>query len=105
LGAGVLTAPSAADLASIWPALAFLTLGGVLAAMVFWNWGNRIIGALNSMLLLNLIPVVTFLIRFAQGERFGAAEIAGVGMVVGALLANNLYLRRKSRAAQAAAAR
>jgi drug/metabolite transporter (DMT)-like permease len=105
VGAGVLTVPSAADLASIWPALAFLTLGGVLAAMVLWNWGNRIIGALDSMLLLNLIPVVTFVIRFAQGERFGAAEIAGVAMVVGALLANNLYLRRKSRAAQAAAAR
>jgi drug/metabolite transporter (DMT)-like permease len=105
LASGVLTLPAPAALAGIWPSLAFLSLGGVLAAMVMWNWGNRIIGALNSMLLLNLIPVVTFVIRFAQGERFGAAEIAGVAMVVGALLANNVYLRMKSRAAQAAAAR
>jgi drug/metabolite transporter (DMT)-like permease len=100
---GRIAVPSAAGVASVWPELAFLSLGGVLAAMVGWNWGNRIIGALNAMLLLNFLPVVTFLIRFAQGERFGAAEIFGVALVVGALAANNLYLRAKSRRQAAAA--
>ena len=65
--------------------------------MILWNWGNNAIGALNTMLLLNLLPVVTFAIGFAQGARFSAAEIFGVAMVVGALAANNLYLRAKRR--------
>jgi drug/metabolite transporter (DMT)-like permease len=99
---GVIATPTAAAVASLWPELAFLSLGGVLVAMVVWNWGNRIIGSLNAMLLLNLLPVVTFVIRFAQGARFGAAELAGVALVVGALAANNLYLRAKGRRARAA---
>jgi drug/metabolite transporter (DMT)-like permease len=103
VAARVVAVPTAAAVASVWAELAFLALGGVLAAMVGWNWGNRIIGALNAMLLLNFLPVVTFLIRFAQGERFGAPEIAGVALVVGALAANNLYLRAKSRRQAAAA--
>ncbi len=105
VAAGVLVVPSAAALGSVWPEVAFLTLGGVLVAMIVWNWGNRIIGALNAMLLLNFVPVVTFVIRYAQGERFGAAEIAGAALVVGALIANNVYLRRAPPRVQAAAAR
>lgn len=74
--------------------LAFLALGGVLLAMICWNAGNKRIGALNSMLLLNLVPVVTFAMRFLQGQRFLPAELAGAALVIGALAANNLYLRR-----------
>jgi hypothetical protein len=48
--------------------------------------------------------VVTFAIGFAQGARFAAAELAGVALVVGALAANNLYLRAKRRPAPASAA-
>jgi uncharacterized membrane protein YciS (DUF1049 family) len=45
------------------------------------------------MLLQNLVPVIVFAIRFAQGERYVAVELAGAGLVIGALIANNLYLR------------
>jgi hypothetical protein len=55
------------------------------------------------MLVLNLLPVVTFAIGFAQGARFATAELAGVALVVGALAANNLYLRAKRRAGVAPA--
>jgi drug/metabolite transporter (DMT)-like permease len=105
VAAGVLASPSVAALATVWPELAFLTLGGVLVAMIVWNWGNRIIGALNAMLLLNFVPVVTFVIRYAQGERFGGVEIAGAALVVGALIANNVYLRLAPPRRQAAAVR
>jgi drug/metabolite transporter (DMT)-like permease len=105
VAAGYLHVPTAEAAVSVWPELAFLSLGGVLAGMIFWNWGNRIIGALNAMLLLNFVPVVTFVIRFAQGERFVAAELAGVALVVAALVANNVYLRAARRKDQAAAAR
>jgi hypothetical protein len=48
------------------------------------------------MLLGNLVPVVTFAIRIMQGYRFATIELAGAGLVVAALIANNLYLQRRS---------
>jgi drug/metabolite transporter (DMT)-like permease len=90
---GVSRVPSAGEVASVAPQLAFLALIGVLAAMILWNAGNQRVGALNAMLMLNLMPVIVFAIRFAQGERFFPVELAGAGLVIGALIANNLYLR------------
>lgn len=94
---GVARVPSAAQAAAVAPQLAFLALLGVLAAMLLWNAGTRRIGALNSMLMLNLMPVIVFAIRFAQGERFLPAELLGAALVIGALIANNLYLRAQQR--------
>jgi len=54
------------------------------------------LGALNAMLLGNLVPVVTFGIRILQGYRFDTIELAGAALVVVALIANNLYLRAPS---------
>jgi len=61
--------------------------------MICWNAGIQRIGALNSMLMLNLLPIVVFAIRFFQGHRFEPVEFTGAGLVIGALAANNLYLR------------
>jgi drug/metabolite transporter (DMT)-like permease len=85
--------PAMAELESIGWHLAFLSFAGVFLGMIWWNAGTQRIGSLNAMLLLNLIPVVTFVIRYFQGHRFAAAELAGGAMVIGALIANNLYLR------------
>jgi hypothetical protein len=48
------------------------------------------------MLMLNLVPVGVFAIEAALGRSFAAIELAGAGMVIGALAANNLYLRGAS---------
>jgi drug/metabolite transporter (DMT)-like permease len=101
---GVSRVPSAGAIASVAPQLVFLALVGVLAAMILWNAGNQRVGALNAMLMLNLMPVIVFAIRFAQGERFLPVELAGAGLVIGALIANNLYLRA-SHARRATSAR
>jgi hypothetical protein len=45
------------------------------------------------MLMLNLIPIGVFGIEAALGRSFAAIEIVGALVVVGALVANNLYLR------------
>lgn len=92
--AGVATLPSAAQLASVWWQLAYLTVGGIVVSMICWNWGNQRIGALNTMLLLNAVPVVTFATGLAQGHRFEPIELAGALVVIAALVANNFYLRR-----------
>jgi drug/metabolite transporter (DMT)-like permease len=88
--------PGWTALRSVGVELAFLALAGVLASMICWNAGTRRIGVLNAMLMLNLVPVIVFAIGFAQGRRFEPVELAGAGLVVGALAANNLYLRRKA---------
>ncbi|MCM5570504.1 DMT family transporter [Burkholderiaceae bacterium FT117] len=75
--------------------LAYVSLIGVVLAMFMWNFGARRIGAVNAVLLLNLMPVVTFAFRAAEGASFRTSEIVGAAIVVGALVANNLYLRRR----------
>lgn len=97
--AGAAHLPDMATLGAVAPHLLFLSLCGVVLAMLLWNFGNARIGALNSMLLLNLMPVETYLIRYWQGARFNWADWLGAGMVVGALAASNLRERhRMSRA-------
>jgi drug/metabolite transporter (DMT)-like permease len=91
---GLARAPTWHELASVGGELLFLTLGGVLLAMICWNAGAQRIGALNSMLMLNLVPIIVFTIGFLRGQRFLAVELAGAGLVIGALAANNIYLRR-----------
>jgi drug/metabolite transporter (DMT)-like permease len=93
---GLARVPTPAEMGTVAPQLAFLAVGGVMLSMLCWNAGTRRIGVLNAMLLQNLVPVIVFAIRFAQGERYVAVELAGAGLVVGALAANNLSLRRKS---------
>jgi drug/metabolite transporter (DMT)-like permease len=95
---GVARVPGPSALATVAGELAFLALAGVLLAMICWNAGTRRIGALNSMLLLNLVPIVVFVIGFLGGQRFEPVELAGAGLVIGALAANNLYLRYARRA-------
>lgn len=75
--------------------LLFLALIGVLVAMYGWNAGSRILGPTNAALFTNLIPVVTFAIRFVQGYRFSLIEIFGACLVIAALLTQNLANRRR----------
>jgi len=89
--------PGVAEINSVGWELLFLSLGGVFLGMIWWNAGAARIGSLNAMLLLNLVPVMTFAIRYAQGHRFATAELAGGAMVIAALIANNVYLRLKQR--------
>ena len=96
VGAGLLTHPSAADWLAVKWELLFLAFVGVLAAMFTWNIGARRIGALNAMLFINLIPVVTFMIRYWQGYRFETAELIGAAMVITALSTQNIVMRYKA---------
>jgi drug/metabolite transporter (DMT)-like permease len=92
--AGHASVPAAATVVSIGWELVYLALFTTVIAVLFWNMAIGYLGALNTMLLGNLVPVVTFAIRILQGHRFEAIELAGAGLVVAALVANNLYLRQ-----------
>lgn len=91
---GSVELPTAATIAPVGWQLAFLTFLTAFVGVLFWNNGIRMIGPLNAVLFGNLVPVVTFAIQVAQGHRFTALEFSGAALVVGALAANNLFIRQ-----------
>jgi drug/metabolite transporter (DMT)-like permease len=92
---GYTTVPAGVTVISVAWELAYLGVLAIVLAVVLWNTAIGYLGALNAMLLGNLVPVVTFAIRILQGYRFATMELMGAGLVVSALIANNLYLRRR----------
>ncbi len=90
---GYASIPALATVVAVGWEILYLALLAVVLAVLFWNMAIGYLGALNAMLLGNLVPVVTFAIRILQGHRFETIELAGAGLVVSALIANNLYLR------------
>lgn len=93
--AGVAHVPGADALrAAAWPTV-YLVLATGVAGVLAWNRGIQLLGPLNAVLIGSLIPVVTFAITGLQGTRFTAIEIAGALLVLAALAANNLFLRRR----------
>ena len=97
--AGIAAVPSAAALGSIGWQIAYFALGTVVLGVLGFNFSVKYLGPLNTMLTLNLVPVGVFAIEAALGRSFAAIELAGAALVIGALVANNLYLRRRSTAA------
>ena len=93
LASGLVPLPTPDALWAIrWP-LAYLSFAGVLVSMLAWNFGNQRIGPLNATLFINFMPVMTFGFRSLQGYQFSKVELLGAGLVVAALVANNVYLR------------
>ena len=101
VAAGLVELPSAGQLAAVWPQIAYLAIPGAFVAVLTWNAAIASIGPQNAVLFSNLIPVTTFAIEIARGYRPNGVELLGAGLTVGALVANNLLVRR-SRARSAA---
>ena len=73
--------------------IAYLSICTVVLGVLGFNNAARKLGPLNTMLMLNTIPVLVFGIEAWLGRSFSAVELAGALIVVAALIANNLYLR------------
>ncbi|HEV3007930.1 MAG TPA: DMT family transporter [Burkholderiales bacterium] len=71
----------------------YFSVGTVVLGVLGFNAAARRLGPLNTMLMLNLIPLGVFGIEAALGRSFAAIELIGALVVIGALVANNLYLR------------
>ena len=97
IAAGIGTLPSAQALGAIAWQIVYFAVGTVVLGVLGFNFSVKYLGPLNTMLMLNLIPVGVFVIEAALGRSFALAEIAGASLVIGALVANNLYLRRASK--------
>lgn len=94
VAAGIAVVPTLHALGSIAWQIAYFAVGTVVLGVLGFNFSVKYLGPLNTMLMLNLVPVGVFVIEAALGHSFTAAEISGASLVIGALVANNLYLRR-----------
>lgn len=75
--------------------IAYLIVVTSIVGVLCWIAGIQRVGPLNAALLANLVPIVAFAIGIALGTPFDAFEIGGAALVIGALVANNLLLRRR----------
>jgi drug/metabolite transporter (DMT)-like permease len=99
VGAGLGVVPSLEALVSVAWQIAFFAVCTVVLGVLGFNFSVRYLGPLNTMLMLNLVPVGVFAVEAALGRSFAPVELAGAALVIGALIANNLYLRRSARIA------
>jgi drug/metabolite transporter (DMT)-like permease len=97
---GYVSTPTAGDLESVAWQLAYLILIASVLGVLSWNAGNKLLGVTNGMLFINFVPITVFAIRIAQGHHFQPIEFIGAALVIGALIANNVVVRRAPAAAQ-----
>ncbi len=94
MAAGLVPVPSAGQLGSVAPEIAYLAIPGAFVAVLTWNAAIATIGPQNTVLFSNLIPVTTFAIEIVRGYRPNVVELLGAALTIGALVANNLLARR-----------
>lgn len=94
---GYLDVPTPDHLFKIaWEMIYMILIAGI-AGVFAWNRGNRILGPLNGVLFINLIPVTTLFLAVASGEQVVPGEFLGALLVIGALFLNNLFQRKGLR--------
>ncbi|HEX5093157.1 MAG TPA: DMT family transporter [Burkholderiales bacterium] len=96
IGLGYAALPSPEAIWSVKWQIGYFIVFTVVLGVLGFNNGVKHLGALNTMLMLNLIPVIVFAIEAALGRSYAAIELAGAAIVIGALAANNLYLRMRA---------
>ena len=97
---GYASTPSASDVESVGWQLAYIIGIASVLGVLSWNAGNKLIGATNGVLFINFVPVTVIAIRIAQGHRFQPIEFIGAALVIGALIANNVVMKRSATSAQ-----
>jgi len=90
---GWLSVPSFGQISGVSGALIYMiSFAGVIAVFA-WNLGNRIIGPINGILFMNLVPITSFVISIVNGYKISGFELAGVSITILALVGNNIYNR------------
>lgn len=100
IGLGFAELPSFDAVWSVKWQIAYFIVFTVVLGVLGFNNGVKYLGALNTMLMLNLIPVIVFAIEARLGRSYAAIELFGAAVVIGALVANNLFMRRQAAARQ-----
>src|SRR5947207_12326640 len=97
---GYVSTPSAGDVESVGWQLAYIIGIASVLGVLSWNAGNKLLGVTNGILFINFVPVTVFAIRIAQGHHFQPIEFVGAALVIGAMIANNVVVRKLAAPAQ-----
>ncbi|UTV59508.1 DMT family transporter [Burkholderia arboris] len=100
-----IAAPSWAAVRAVLPHLAYMGPVAGFGAILLWMTGNRILGPMNGVLFMDVLPITAFIVSAATGVVPNRAQIAGAALTGVALILNNLYLRRRARRIGTAPAR
>ena len=84
--------------------MGYLTVGPTMLALLAWNETRRKLGAQNTALFINVVPITALVYAIVQGYRPNAVELLGVMIAMGALVANDLLTRPAKVLAQPAPA-
>ncbi len=95
---GLAGAPSLEGLRLSWQALLYVGLVSSALAVLAFNHGVRALGAVTGTAFLNFVPVSALLMGVAMGKMPTVNELAGMAMVVGALLIHTAMSRKASAA-------
>jgi len=98
IGMGYSTLPTIEQVWSVHWQLAYFVVFSVILGVLGFNNGVRYLGALNTMLMMCLVPIIVFAIEAWLGRSFAAVELAGAAVVICALVANNLHQRQRGGA-------
>lgn len=95
---GMIQTPALPDLTAVRFELAYLVLIAGVAAVFSWNTGIKLLGPVNGVLFINLVPISALFFGWLKGHSFSTAELLGGSLTILALVLNNLndrgWLRR-----------
>jgi drug/metabolite transporter (DMT)-like permease len=83
---GVARVPTATGLGLSWHALLYVGLVSSAVSVLAFNQGVRALGAVTATAFLNFVPISVLLIGLAMGKTPSVHELAGMAMVIAALL-------------------
>lgn len=101
---GYIHAPSLSIMRSVSIEMSYLIVIAAVIAVLSWNAGIKILGPLNGILFINLVPITAFSIGLMQGHFFTTAEVIGAVITITALVVNNIGTRQATAKAAALAA-
>ena len=91
---GLITAPSVHQTLALAPQTAYMIIPATVVAVLAWNMGIKRLGAQNTVLFINLVPLTTLAIAIAQGYKVVGIELVGVAVTILAVTGNNVWQRR-----------
>ena len=104
VAAHAIAAPTLATLLAIAPHLAYMGPIAGFLAILCWVSGNRILGPMNGVLFMDVVPITAFAVSALIGVVPHIAQVMGASLTAAALLMNNVYLRHRAVRAMASAA-
>lgn len=92
-----IAAPTPAALRAVAPELLYMAPIAGFVAILCWVSGNRILGPMNGVLFMDVVPVTAFVVSALTGVIPNEAQVFGAALTASALVLNNLYLRQRAR--------